>query len=223
MGAERRRSGRRITIGGTFAPRLIEMLESPAYRALSLSAHRVLARIEIELAHHGGTENGALPVTFEDFHRYGIHRHSIGPAIRQCVALGFITTKPGVAGNAEFRRPSLFGLTYRHTNYADPSDDWRKVATAADAERLARTAARRPQKQNPSAGKCRLSVPVSGTETGKSPVMDSVTTGPVMDSVTTSISRGGGSTSPRTNGSPEPRAGHTSARATGGTTARSRT
>ena len=49
---------RRTQIGGQFAPRLIEMLESPAYRALSLSGHRILDRIEIEMAHHGGTDNG---------------------------------------------------------------------------------------------------------------------------------------------------------------------
>ena len=35
---------RRNTIGGQFAPRLIEMLRSPAYRALSRAAHQVLAR-----------------------------------------------------------------------------------------------------------------------------------------------------------------------------------
>ena len=60
------------SIGGQFAPRLIEMLESPAYRALSLSARRVLERIEIELAQHGGQDNGGLPVTYDDFERYGI-------------------------------------------------------------------------------------------------------------------------------------------------------
>ena len=50
----------------------IEALESPAYRALSLSGHRVLARIQIEHAHHAGKENGKLPVTFRDFHKFEI-------------------------------------------------------------------------------------------------------------------------------------------------------
>jgi hypothetical protein len=40
---------KRGSIDGAFAWRLVEMLESPAYRALSLSAHRVMARLEIEL------------------------------------------------------------------------------------------------------------------------------------------------------------------------------
>src|SRR3954449_7071142 len=96
-----RRSG---SIGGPFSPRLIEMLESPAYRALSLSAHRVLSRIEVELGHHGGTDNGKLPVTYADFQRYGIDRDAIAPAIREAAALGFIEiTQAGRAGNAEHR------------------------------------------------------------------------------------------------------------------------
>lgn len=131
------------SIGGQFAPRLIEMLESPAYRALSLSARRVLERIEIELAQHGGQDNGGLPVTYDDFQRYGIDRHLIAPAIRELVALKFIEiTRPGRAGNAEYRAPNLFRLTYRHTKQAEPSHDWRRVATAEQATKLGRQARR---------------------------------------------------------------------------------
>jgi hypothetical protein len=89
-------------------------LRSPAYCVLSLSARRLLDRMEIELADHGGTDNGKLPVTYDDFERYGIHRHAIGPAIRELVALGFVEiTEVGRAGNAEWRKPNVFRLTYR--------------------------------------------------------------------------------------------------------------
>jgi len=77
-------------IAGQFSARTIAMLESPAYRALSRAAHQVLTRIEIEHAHHGGKDNGRLPVTSAQFVEYGIHRHAIAPAIRELVALGFI-------------------------------------------------------------------------------------------------------------------------------------
>ena len=40
---------RRNSISGQFTARLIEMLESPAYRVLSRSAHMAIARVEIEL------------------------------------------------------------------------------------------------------------------------------------------------------------------------------
>jgi phytoene dehydrogenase-like protein len=123
-------SRHRGQISGQFAPRLVEMLESPAFRALSLSAHRIISRVEIELAHHGGKDNGRLPVTYDDFESYGIDRHAIRPAIREAVALGFLEiTRPGRAGNAEFRTPNLFRLTYRAAKGVpgDGSHEWRRI------------------------------------------------------------------------------------------------
>jgi hypothetical protein len=135
------RTNRRTKIQGQFAPRTIDMLESPAFRVLSLSARRVLDRLEIELAHHGGQDNGTLPVTYQHFHEYGIHRHAIGPGIRECVALGFVEiTEHGRAGNAEFRAPNLFKLTYRPTRAEGPTDDWRNIQAIEGAEVLARGA-----------------------------------------------------------------------------------
>ena len=54
-------------------------------------------------------------ITYDDFEAYGIHRHAISPAIREAEALGFLqVTERGRAGNAEFRSPNRFRLTYRH-------------------------------------------------------------------------------------------------------------
>jgi hypothetical protein len=137
---------KRNAISGTFAWQLIEMLEAPAYMALSLSAHRALARIQIELAHHGGNDNGKLPVTFEDFIKYGIDRHAIAPALRELEALGFIEiTERGRAGNAEFRSPNKFRLTHRKTD-VEPTNDWRKVKSIDEAVSIAQ-AARRPERK----------------------------------------------------------------------------
>jgi hypothetical protein len=46
----------------------------------------VMSRIEIELAAHGGNDNGRLPVTTEQFVEYGMHRTSVAPAIREAEA-----------------------------------------------------------------------------------------------------------------------------------------
>jgi hypothetical protein len=155
-------SRRRPTIGAQFAARRIDMLRSPAYRALSLSAHRILARLEIEFANHGGTDNGRLPVTYDDFEQYGIHRHAIAPAIREVVALGFVEiTEAGRAGNAEWRRPNRFRLTYRHAKGVpeDGSHEWMRISEE-DAPALAAKArlAEGPKKQNCGAGKRQISV-----------------------------------------------------------------
>jgi hypothetical protein len=137
MGKRRRHT----QFAGQWAGREIEMLESYAYRALSLGAHRVLSRIEIELAHHGGKDNGKLPVTYDDFQRYGIDRHAIGPAVRELVALGFIEiTDPGRAGNREFRRPARYRLTYRPTKDDWPTNEWKSITTKEQADRVAKRA-----------------------------------------------------------------------------------
>jgi hypothetical protein len=156
----------RQSIDGPFAPRRIEMLESPAYRVLSLSARRVLDRIEIELAHHGGNDNGKLPVRYDDFEGYGIHRHAIAPAIRETEALGFVeVTERGRGGNREFRSPNKFRLTYRHLDRAKPTDEWRRIGTIEDAENLARFArSGRKTKRSSSVGKRPFTLPKTTTE-----------------------------------------------------------
>jgi hypothetical protein len=84
---------RKNRIAGQFSARTIEMMEAPAFQVLSLTGHRILDRIEIEHAHHGGNDNGKLPVTFDQFVEYGIHRHTVAPALREVCALGFV--EPG--------------------------------------------------------------------------------------------------------------------------------
>jgi hypothetical protein len=101
----------------------------------------VIARIAIELADHGGNDNGALPVTVDDFVEYGMHRSSVGPAIREAEALGFIKiTERGRGGNAENRAPKKFYITFlncRSSRAAPPTHDRRKIKTAEEAERIA--------------------------------------------------------------------------------------
>jgi len=133
-------------IEGQFAPRLIDMLGSPPYRVLNLAEHRVLARLEIELASHGGLENGNLIVTYEQFADYGVRDQSVASAIRATAALGFITVKPGRGGNSEFYNPSKYELTYRHIQYhrygdiIEPTNDWKRIKTVEEAQQIAKTA-----------------------------------------------------------------------------------
>jgi hypothetical protein len=195
---------RRNRISGQWSARLIEMLESPAYRALSLSAHRVISRIEIELGHHGGNDNGKLPVTFNDFVDYGVDRAAVAPALREAEALGFIRlTERGHGGNSEFRKPNLFGLTFAHGRHAlskPPTHEWRKIKTLEEALEIARTARaakdssavargrklanRKAQRQaadvgknqKTGVGKNQFSIRDSHTESPKLPMRDSRTT-----------------------------------------------
>ena len=159
------------------------MLESPAYRVLSLSARRILDRIEIEMAHHGGVDYGHLPVTFNDFERYGIERHAIAPAMREVEALGLIEiTQRGCAGNAEHRSPNIFRLTYRQTKHGNPTNEWRRIGTieqaiAAAKQARGKTESQWGKKPKPSAG--------NPHRNGKSPVRETPTTGQGGETPTT--------------------------------------
>jgi hypothetical protein len=115
------------------------MLESPAMRALTLSAIRVMHRLEIEHMAHGGAENGRLIVTHDQFVEAGVHHNAVAPAIRELVALGFIEiTEKGCAGNESQRRPHRFRLTYVNMKTREePSHEWRNVIDLEEAYRLA--------------------------------------------------------------------------------------
>jgi hypothetical protein len=203
---------RRNRISGQFAARLIEMLESPAYRALSASGHKIISRIEIELGHHGGNDNGRLPVTTNDFVAYGMHRTSVAPAIREAEALGFIRIiERGRGGNAEYGTPNLFFLTFAQTRDSvkhPPTHDWRRFKTLHDAEQAARSARdnkdpravehgkrswrKRQEKQKAGTESSLASIRKNRIHTSPPPVLISVTTASGEDFVPLSIARVGG-------------------------------
>lgn len=193
---------RRNRINEQFATRLITMLESPAWCALSLSARRAIERIEIELAHHGGNDNGRLPVPYNDFVAYGIERHAVAPAIREAEALGFIqVTQHGRGGNAAHRQPNLFLLTFAYTRdgrASAPTHDWRKIKTAEEAAAIAAGARAAKDERAVNFGRRKFRnrcgkptlkpVRETRTETAEVPVRETRTTGSVGKPALLSIS-----------------------------------
>jgi hypothetical protein len=154
-----------------------EMKASPAFRALSLSARRILDRTEIELCGKNGKQNGKLTVTHNNFKEYGMDHNSIGPAIREAVALGFIEiTQRGRAGNADQRISNQFRLTYLPTDDSDQTDEWHHI----DSEQ-AKAIARKARREKPDGHyHPRRKFPVLKNRTGrrKSPVRENPKTSP---------------------------------------------
>jgi hypothetical protein len=179
-------------IDGQFSARTIEMLESPAWRVLSLSAHKVFDRICIELAHHGGNDNGRLPVTYGQFMEYGIDRHAIAPAIRELEALGFVeVTQRGKPSAGDLRWPNFFRLTCVNSKSSPtPSHEWRRLKTRDDAELMAKAARKaKCKKQNPGVETPHCTDGGNPHRHAQFPVWKSPTTSPVGKTHTTSISR----------------------------------
>ena len=132
---------RRTQIGEEFIPYTLEMIVSPAYRALSLQGRKVLRRLEIEHCSHGGAENGRLPCTYNDFVKYGCWREGISAALNEVVALGFVRIMS--IGKRPFGdipgRPSTYRLTYLHTHDGPATHEWRKI----DSDEMARAAVKK--------------------------------------------------------------------------------
>ena len=133
------RTGLRDNRGPQYCGRPLEFLASFAFRALSKSDVMVLARIEMELRHHGGHENGTLPVTKSDFIDYGVYQNAIPGSIRALEALGIITVKHGRGGNSEHRQPNRFGLNFLcgQLKVAAPTNTWKRFRTLEEAENAA--------------------------------------------------------------------------------------
>ena len=133
---------KRTQIGGQWVPYRVEMIQSPAFRVLSLQARKILHRLEIEHCAHGGAENGRLPCRYYDFETYGSRRKAISLAIREAEALGFIQTM--TLGSRAYGdipgKASTYRLTYLHTEEGF-SDEWKKINTIEEARALVAAAA----------------------------------------------------------------------------------
>lgn len=110
-------------------------------QVLNQSEHRILIRLEVALGHHGGTQNGNLAVTFKQFRLFGVDQQAIAPSLRALAALGIVEkTHQGSGGRTEYHDASSYRLTYRHTDVADPTDEWRRVKTLDEAKQIAASA-----------------------------------------------------------------------------------
>lgn len=118
---------RKTTIDGQFIAHRVAMIESDAWAGLSLPARRILDRLEIEHAHHGGVENGNLICTYDDFARAGVRRQSVADALRELETIGFLEViQRGRRAAGGFHAPSRYRLTYLHTKQSNPTDEWRR-------------------------------------------------------------------------------------------------
>jgi len=108
------------------------MLESAAWRSLTLAARLVLDRLEIEHMRHYGKRNGNLIVTYDQFlaHTGRKRRHLVAAAIKQLEQLGFLEIVERGKWNAgKDRRASRYRLTYLPTADKPATDEWRSSVT----------------------------------------------------------------------------------------------
>jgi hypothetical protein len=148
-------------IEGPFVQLTKEMLESPAWGALTLADRKVIDRLVIEHMAHAGTENGNLICTWSDFEASGIRRKSIATATSRVVALGFAErVRQGGKAWGDVRLPSIYRLTFVTGNLA-PTNEWQGIKTPEGAAAIAGKAARSNRNKKPGA----KSPPMPGAQT----------------------------------------------------------
>jgi hypothetical protein len=128
--------------GEAFAKLPLELLESTAWRSLSIHARRLIDFLLIEHMRHGGRENGRLLAPRRQLEAFGIATHFVSTAIEETERVGLLDCKRGVG-----RAPSVYGLTWLPRGNDPPTNRWRRhEATAAEviASRKSRKTRKRP-------------------------------------------------------------------------------
>ena len=127
---------------GSWIPFGKEMLDSPAWRALSRAGHQFIGRLCSEHAAHGGRENGRLAVSWEAFAVAGVHRSAMQQTEDEVTNLGFVEcVDRGRKGyGSVLGKRATYRLTFLGVIGSDqsgpPTDDWRAVASDAEAEAI---------------------------------------------------------------------------------------
>ncbi len=111
-----------------------EMMQSDAWRDMSINGWRMLVLLELQHLAHGGYENGNLVMTYDQFVDKGIRRESISRVIAELERLGWIEVTRGLYRGFARSAPHHFRLTHRRTRVrpevgfpylVEGTDDWR--------------------------------------------------------------------------------------------------
>lgn len=125
VGKRRKHHGPPSTGGWAWFTR--ELINSPAFRALTNNGSKVIFRLLEEHMAHGGFENGLLIVTHKQFEAYGIRLASVADAIREAEYLGFITVDRGIAYKGG-HEPNTYRLTWiGDFRDAAPTNNWKGI------------------------------------------------------------------------------------------------
>lgn len=113
-----------------------DILDGPILPVLSHPALKTLLAIMAEHATHRGFENGALQVPYASLVESGMSRKSIPVALADLEAVGLVAVQRGRRSYGRQQLPNLYRLTWLGTpDGALPTNEWKKVASVADAER----------------------------------------------------------------------------------------
>ena len=106
-----------------------ELLNSVAWRSMSVNCHKLIDRLLLEHCNNAGQENGSLICTYNHFQEYGLTRNMIRFAIEEAGFLGLVKHQRGERVFAK-NQPNSYRLTFYGTKHAkDTTNEWKLVTT----------------------------------------------------------------------------------------------
>jgi hypothetical protein len=112
-----------------------DLLNSPAWLAMSHPCRKLIDALMAELADHGGLENDNLMAPYNMLQARGMRRGNILNAIVEAEALGIVDPRRGVRSYGSRKAPSRYRLTWLGTpDGLTPTNEWKSIQTAAEAK-----------------------------------------------------------------------------------------
>jgi hypothetical protein len=112
-----------------------DLLNSPAWLAMSDQCRKLIDALMAELADHGGEENGNLMAPYNMLQARGMRRGNILNAVIEAEALGIVDPERGVRSYGSRRAPSRYRLTWLGTpDGLMATNEWRSIKTSAEAK-----------------------------------------------------------------------------------------
>ena len=88
-----------------------ELINSFAWRSMSVNCRKLIDRLLLEHCNHGGLENERLVCTYKDFQEYGLTRNKIRSAIEEADFLGLVKHQRGERVFAK-NQPNSYRITF---------------------------------------------------------------------------------------------------------------
>src|SRR5438477_6924265 len=112
------------------------LLNSPAWLAMSDRCRKLVDALMAEHADHGGVENGNLKAPYDMLVARGMRRARILDAVVEGKALGIVDHLRGVRSYGYRKVPSTYRLTWLGTpDGLTPTKEWKAVKSQEEAER----------------------------------------------------------------------------------------
>ncbi|GAA0595473.1 hypothetical protein [Caenispirillum bisanense] len=121
--------------GRAFAPLPLDLLESDAWRGMSVNCWRLVTRLMAEHMAHAGQMNGHLIVSYDQLVEWGIGRRLVAGAIREGEQRGLVRVRRGGKRNQVTDHLSRYTLTFypilrmppgENAYHVWPSDEWKR-------------------------------------------------------------------------------------------------